>query len=855
MNTFRAVLVCVLGSLLTSCSSLMMDGRGHGHGWRLLGPGEGAYIHDIEFGGDAVWVTSDASGIFKSSDDGRSWTPMNNGLSNEGKVLNSDELVFFNRVPMLQLEIDPNDPRNMYAFSDFAFVHSRNGGGHWSKTIVTQGKDTDRLMRAAAKSYRFCLDPGVSGRIHLMRFSGDFFVSENYGETFERIAALKHDRDLWYGLQQLDYKNLQVDPLSPVDNRTLYYCCGDGFFVSEDGGRNWRKEVRGLAHTEIVGMDTLVQNGHVTIFAAVPGRALRRTVGKRDCGGLYATSKEDGFAWRKLDVEINGAPVDFNSNLHGIVVTDKKAEAIYTANSIGTGPDILRSADFGDTWHPIYVRNIRNPGWIHHPDQVAHIQKLAVNPDRPDEIWLRSWRYGLLKTEDGGGSWENVYSNVKDGKNANRGLHTYWGTSCLPDKLDPDRIYIGLTDFGPCVSNDDGQHWELIHPPGGYDAFTGMRSISDGHVITGPDDPVFEKIPGSGWRKLCVKPDWRAIEFDADDAECFYVSLGLGSRLIGPNKLHRESVLLKTSDRGKSFHFIKPGKDTGLPPFTGFTDLLSLPRTEDSPNELWVAAAWRGVYRSTDGGRTFAKLKEFNELFDLGDYHAARLSADPRDPDRVYLSCGTADWAGAEHTKSEHIYNSRYWIDFKFQDAIPRMIDEDELRVAAQGALWMTPDRGKTWRKLTGDFVNVRNLQVDPFRSDTLYMAVIGHRSGERATFMKGGVYKSLDSGTTWRNVLDQPIVTDIAVHPTRAGWIFAACVGWPGKANPGYAFGTLLDSREMRKAKPGVYLSRDGGETWTDISGRLKNVTHTLNRITLKRWKPGSLFITTSSGILRHDI
>ncbi len=846
--------IIVMLKLTFTCLSLDTNTR---YQWLLLGPGEGAFIHDIEFAGNDVWVTSDASGIFKSENDGLSWQPRNNGLSNEGlNIANIKHPVFFYRIPMLQLEIDPTNSQNMYAFSDYCFVRSRDGGKHWDKTLINTTA-RDLKMRGAEKSYRFCLDPSVSGRIFLMRYNGDFFQSNDYGKSFHKISSIKGTRPLWYGLQIFDYKTLKVDPFSPVDNRTLYFCCGDGFYISKDNGKNWVKKVDGLHYTECISFDYLNKDNKLQLFMTIPGRSLRRVKGKRYCGGIYTTTPEDDFKWKKLDVKVAGKPVNFNRNLYGILLTDKKSNTVYTVNSIGKGPDILFSRDYGKNWNPICINsnNFKSPGWIYHPDKLANINKFAFNPRKPDELWLRSWRYGLLKSSDLGKSWKNVYSNVQDGCYANRGLHTYWGLSCLPDQIAPNRIYIGVTDFGPCVSNDNGVSWKLLHPPS-TEAFIGMKTITDNHEIKNSNDPFFTPAPDSGWKKLNVKTDWQAMEFDANDPNCFYVIMGLGNARLSKNKLHRESVLLKTPDRGESFYAIKPGKTTGLPPFTSFCDLLSLPATSKHPNQLWVSAAWEGVYSSVDGGKTFSLLKDFKNEFKLGDFNAAEMALDPNDPNRIYLCCGTNKLrANADHTKTKYVYNSQYFTDFTFQSCIPELIDSGKLRATIQGALWVTPDRGKTWQKLTNDFADVRNLQVAPHDSNILYMGVVGHLNTKNVKFMKGGVYKSLDRGKNWQLVLDQPMIADIAVHPIKKNWIFAAAVGWPGTCNPGCVIGAMLDQQEMEKAKPGVYFSKDGGLNWQNISGNLKYITHTLNRMTLKKWKPDSLFISTSSGILRLDI
>ena len=130
------------------------------------------------------------------------------------------------------------------------------------------------------------------------------------------------------------------------------------------------------------------------------------------------------------------------------------------------------------------------------------------------------------------------------------------------------------------------------------------------------------------------------------------------------------------------------------------------------------------------------------------------------------------------------------------------------------GGVWKTTDGGADWTPLT-DYVTDSNgdpvpiaiggVAVDPAHPDTVYAAT-GYASNEVTAQTGVGVLKSTDDGETWTllgtSVFAGSTVSGIAVSvPDQTGVtsIYVAVAS-------GGAFG------------PGVYRSRDGGATWTNV-------------------------------------
>jgi photosystem II stability/assembly factor-like uncharacterized protein len=125
---------------------------------------------------------------------------------------------------------------------------------------------------------------------------------------------------------------------------------------------------------------------------------------------------------------------------------------------------------------------------------------------------------------------------------------------------------------------------------------------------------------------------------------------------------------------------------------------------------------------------------------------------------------------------------------------------------AVGGGLWKTVDGGTTWTPVTDGQIrssSVGAVAVAESHPDTVYIGM-----GEaclRGNIMQGdGVYKSTDAGKTWKpaGLADTQVIAEIRVHPADPDLVYVAAFGHPAGPN---------DER-------GVFRSKDGGKTWQKI-------------------------------------
>ncbi len=180
-----------------------------------------------------------------------------------------------------------------------------------------------------------------------------------------------------------------------------------------------------------------------------------------------------------------------------------------------------------------------------------------------------------------------------------------------------------------------------------------------------------------------------------------------------------------------------------------------------------------GVWKTTDAGADWTNISD--KYFKNSSIGA--ISVAPSDPNVIYVGTGESDLRG-DLTYGEGMYKS--------------------------------VDAGKTWSFAgLAETRHIARIQVDPKNPDVVYVAAFGRAFGPNK---ERGVYKSVDGGKTWKNVLfvnDSTGAIDLAMDPANPRILYAAM--WQAQRMPwGFTSGGKGS---------GLYKSTDSGETWKNIS------------------------------------
>jgi len=310
-------------------------------------------------------------------------------------------------------------------------------------------------------------------------------------------------------------------------------------------------------------------------------------------------------------------------------------------------------------------------------------------------------------------------------------------------------------------------HWRLIGP------FRAGRTVAVSGVPTLPG--VFYMAPNNGgvWKSTDYGRTWNPL-FDAQDTGSIgalavapsdpnVVYVGSGEGLRRPD-LSTGDGMYKSSDGGKSWLHL------------GLRDGQQIAQIAVDPHDtsrLFVAVvghpygpnAERGLYRSTDGGVSFAKV-----LGSGDDVGAVGVVIDPHDSKTVYAA----------------LWSSRNG---------PWNLTQVYERFDESG-LFKSTDGGTTWHELAGGLpkaVGRIGISVSPADSKRVY-AVVEKVEG-------CGIYRSSDAGVTWTETSSEERVCGRTED-------FAGITADPKDRNTVYSANTT------------TYRSRDGGKSWTGIKG-----------------------------------
>jgi photosystem II stability/assembly factor-like uncharacterized protein len=166
--------------------------------------------------------------------------------------------------------------------------------------------------------------------------------------------------------------------------------------------------------------------------------------------------------------------------------------------------------------------------------------------------------------------------------------------------------------------------------------------------------------------------------------------------------------------------------------------------------------------------------------------------------------------------------------------------------------IYKSTDSGKTWKHLgLRDGQQIGAILVDPGDPNRVFVAVLGHPYGANA---ERGVFRSTDGGENWEKVLYKDENTGaiaLAFDPSNPQTIYADL--WAGRQGP-------WENGEWQGPLSGLYKSTDGGTNWHQLTQGLPSPKQGLGRIgfAVAPSDPQRLYATVDArqlgGIYRSD-
>ena len=388
-------------------------------------------------------------------------------------------------------------------------------------------------------------------------------------------------------------------------------------------------------------------------------------------------------------------------------------------------------------------------------------------------------------------------------------------------------------------SEHSGLHWQFLGPTNISGRATDVEAVKP----RGKNYTIWVATASGGvWKTDNEGVSWEStfdeqVTTDIGDLAIDPVNPDVVWVGTGEANIFRSSMagcgIYKTTDGGNTW------KNMGLENTNTIGRVVINPEDTDivyvaaSGNE-WTTNPERGVYKTTDGGKSWDKVLSIDEMTGAND-----LVMDPRDPNTLYA----CTWQRIR----------KKWND-------PR----NEPGYSGSG-VWKTTDGGENWVQINNGLPRPEHrgrigIDISQSNPDVLYILLdnyeVAYKAEEgdldsygrqKADVIKGAtVYKSANAGESWSQVSgkSQQMKRYMERHSGTYGWVFSQIRVDPLDENKVYSLGLYLNTStdggatfEAERAihmdhhalwidpdnpdyllsgnDGGVYASYDGGKNW----------------------------------------
>ena len=358
-------------------------------------------------------------GVFRSTDHGISWTPMNSGM-------NYKYVFSFTSAP------DNSGGRKLFAATDIGTIYqSTNDGTNWTAIIECPGSQITSLV--ANDSTLFA---GTQSGIFRYSFKQKIWLAVKTGLTTTDITALVN--------------------------------MGSDLIAGTNGGGVFRSNIKNLVWTAI---NNGITNAYIKCFALNVNRHGDTTLYLGASAGGICSSTDHGSSWIKITTGLANARISS-------IVDD--GSALFVGNYPA---GICRSTDYGSSWTAcnsglsdidvlslaftpngmnasslyagtyndgIFISNDHGMTWVPHSSGLTERDAYSLGL-MGSNVFAGTWSGGVFRSTDAGLTWTAVKSGLPP------------LTPCLSFAVIDTNLFVGNNEDGVFRSTNNGTSWSAVN--------------------------------------------------------------------------------------------------------------------------------------------------------------------------------------------------------------------------------------------------------------------------------------------------------------------------------------------------------------------------------------------------------
>jgi len=557
---------------------------------------------------------------------------------------------------------------------------------------------------------------------------------------------------------------------------------GGGVWKTDDAGQNWTPMADGQIKAGSIGAIAVAPSDPTVIYVGTGSAAPRGNVSAGI--GMYA-STDGGKKWEHIGLPEAG-------QIGRIIVHPQDPQTAYVAalgHMFGKNEErgVYRTRDGGQNWEQILYLN----------DSTGAVD-LSMNPHNPKEIYAAFWRSerkpwtlidggpdgGIWKTNDGGEEWTKLAGGLP------KGLVGRIGVAVSP--ANPDKVYAIIQaekeeEGGVYRSDNAGQSWRRVS----RDHNLRQRGWYYSNITAHPTDENTLYISNVGfYESIDGGKSFDRVRTPHSDNHGVW---------INPNQ---PEIMINCNDGGANVT-LNGGKS--------WSTQLNQPTSEfyrvtvDDRFPYWLYAGQQDNSTISVPSHDPGGVTPFQHWESIGGGESADVAVDPNNPDRVWAGTYSGEitildrstghirqvTAYPHYTEGTEMRNLKYRWQWNFP--IVTSVHESGVVLHTSNYVHRSKNDGQTWERISPDLT--RNIDA--------YMDIPGGPIQHDATGVE--VYASIFA---------------FEESPHRQGEF------WAGSDD-----GLL-------------HITRDGGDTWTNVTPEGMPYEATINKIELSAHAPGRALV-----------